>query len=508
MAGIDDYTVLMLHCDGSAAATDFPDSSYAGGHTITANGTAQVDTGTVKFGTGSALLQAAGSAYLSAADSDDWDFEDGDFTVDFQLNLLNLLATRTLIGQWEGGGSPTTRAWHIDWLSTNTLRFGYSADGVNEVTVDRSWTPTAGTYAHVEIGRASGQLYVFIDGVQQGAVASVTSTFNPSPRVLSIGALNGGAQFMNGYMDEIRISKGICRHTANFTPPTAAYTYAGPPVIWEFNESLDEWTDATGTGGFFDSAPATETIVTSPSRTGYSMKATVDSSVPDANVAVRAFAPWVFTRTFQELYFGAWYYFPEQFTLTGNPATGGFWNIQQIKGVDSTHNDPIFSIILADDGDGGLYPRMHWGNNSLAGPHSGDPVSLKIYEPNVQTSIELNTWTFIEMYLLQSNTYTGAFKWWQNGVEQYSLTNVVTAYVNAAENSWGCDNQWSANNYNDGTSPAPCSIYIANASMSTEYIEYVPSASTSFRAATRNTVSLTSATRNSLVLTAATRRSI
>jgi hypothetical protein len=37
-----------------------------------------------------------------------------------------------------------------------------------------------------------------------------------------MGADAGGATYI-GYIDEFRITKGIARYTANFTPPTAAF---------------------------------------------------------------------------------------------------------------------------------------------------------------------------------------------------------------------------------------------------------------------------------------------
>ena len=64
---------------------------------------------------------------------------------------------------------------------------------------------------------------VFVNGVQQGSTATV-STDITSTYGVSVGATNGTPQYqLNGYIQDLRVTKGYARYTSNFTPPTAAF---------------------------------------------------------------------------------------------------------------------------------------------------------------------------------------------------------------------------------------------------------------------------------------------
>jgi len=209
--GFDSYTKLLLHCDGYDASTSFLDAT--GRHTITAVGNAQLDTAQKKFGSASCLFDGTGDE-LELATSDDWDFGSGDFTIDLWVRW-NSLATTKLYRDNDGSGNVNLT---FGWQTDNKFRISYSTDGTNEVTNYVNWTASTNTWYHIAFIRNGVDFKIYVDGVCQGTLNWTGIDLWDTSTAIKIG------QNMNGWIDEFRISKGIARWTANFTPPTSAYT--------------------------------------------------------------------------------------------------------------------------------------------------------------------------------------------------------------------------------------------------------------------------------------------
>lgn len=210
-------TKLLLHFNGADGSTTFTDNSSAT-KTVTANGNAKISTAQSKFG-GSSGYFDGNMDFLYAADSVDWDFGVYDFSVETWCLFLSHTTTQTLVGNYQTENG--TIGWVLQYRSdTAGLLFGYGDVGLIHVP----WTPVDGTWYHIAAAREGNALRVFVNGALLKTVTNSTD-ISGSTAPLRIGCLyyTSNIQFFNGHLDDLRITKGVARYTASFTPPTAPH---------------------------------------------------------------------------------------------------------------------------------------------------------------------------------------------------------------------------------------------------------------------------------------------
>jgi hypothetical protein len=215
-SGNDSYAKLLLHMDGTDGSSTFPDDSSSG-HSVTMFGNAQVSTSQKKYGTGSGYFDGNGD-YLSIPDSTDWDFGNGDFTIDFWISLSSLADTnnKAIISMQE---DRMALGWAIE-IDVDILAFliGSNQYRSNKALIINSWT-------HVAFVRSGNILKIFQNGIETYSTTIGTIAINGDDKSLVISNFRNTPynRCLNGYLDEVRISKGIARWTSNFTPPSAPY---------------------------------------------------------------------------------------------------------------------------------------------------------------------------------------------------------------------------------------------------------------------------------------------
>jgi len=199
---------LLLHMDGSNGSTTFTDSST---NALTMTSTAVVTTAQYKFGTGSADFQS-GSKVIETPASSLFNFP-GDFTVE-------------MWARW------STTAGAIFYRTLFTL--GNYTDGIlfrddqmyvnNNVVASNLGLDDDNNWHHYAVARSGSSLKAFKDGTAF-ATATTSATINSGSASMQLGRSQHatGSEYWIGQIDDLRITKGVARYTANFTPPTAAF---------------------------------------------------------------------------------------------------------------------------------------------------------------------------------------------------------------------------------------------------------------------------------------------
>ena len=246
----DTYTKLCSHFDGADAATAYTDP-VAGAYTFV--GTAQLDTAQKVFGTASLLLDGD-SDYVTLLDSADWNFGTGNFTIDFRTRFASLPNVHMCFASQYVDATHYWYLWKYRTSEGNKLDLTF-IDGTSKGSyqMTNAWAGCAiDTNYHIEVCRNGTTCLMFIDGVSQTLTETVAFGTNDVGDLASVLTMGRDARtttyYVNGWIDEYRISKGIARHTANFTAPTIAYSKVLP--AWKAGTAVVNY-GASGEGGIY-----------------------------------------------------------------------------------------------------------------------------------------------------------------------------------------------------------------------------------------------------------------
>lgn len=215
---IDEYRISK----GIARWTsNFTPNAYPYGQVVTS-------TTQKKFGTASAWFDGSG-AVLTLADSADWDLGNT-WTIDGWFRFSNV-GDHAFASQ-----SDATESWNITRTSGGNISLDFVTGSANALIWNAAFVPTVDTWYHIAIvridnGNAATSWRCFINGVSQTLTKTNGNWNDATPTVAGVLKVGNYATgyYMNGYIDELRVSKGVARWTSDFTVPSSAYA---PGLVW------------------------------------------------------------------------------------------------------------------------------------------------------------------------------------------------------------------------------------------------------------------------------------
>jgi hypothetical protein len=179
-------------------------------------GDAKIRTDIKKYGTGSMYFDGTGDYLVLTGNVDNFVFGVGDFTIEFWL-YLNANQTSIVYDQRASGAQGLYPELYIN---TNSIRFyTNSADRIVGATLNNQ------QWYHIALARSGTATKLFVNGTQSGSTYTDSNNYiNGTNRpVIGASASSLGSDPFNGYIDDLRITKGVARYTTNFNAPTSTF---------------------------------------------------------------------------------------------------------------------------------------------------------------------------------------------------------------------------------------------------------------------------------------------
>ena len=161
---------------------------------------------------------------LQVPDSTDWDFGTSNFTIDFWVYHDQAVSVynEDLIMYFNG---TSKFSWFIRRNTVGNLELFLSSNGTSwDFNQSTSEIITSDVWHHIAIIRDDNIIKPFIDGILATfSSTSYTNSLSTAADLLRIADSGPSTDCFEGYMSDIRISKGIARWTSDFAAPPVPY---------------------------------------------------------------------------------------------------------------------------------------------------------------------------------------------------------------------------------------------------------------------------------------------
>jgi hypothetical protein len=180
-------------------------------------GAAQLSTSVKKYGSASMYFDGTSSSLSVFSNLQNLQFGIGDFTVECWVNKSanGVNSYDSVMGL--GSTVNATQGWYLEVSTARGIFFI-----INNVSVSYGTWVNDGFWHHIAVTRSNGTVYIFKDGVllTSGALSTAVPTTATAARIGNY--YNGSTNFyFSGYIDDLRVTKGVARYTTSFTPPTS-----------------------------------------------------------------------------------------------------------------------------------------------------------------------------------------------------------------------------------------------------------------------------------------------
>jgi hypothetical protein len=191
---------------------------YTSKNNLETVGNVQLSTSVKKFGNTSLFFDGSGD-YLVIPNSQNFVFGSGDWTIELWVRP-GATGRQGFAALQNSAG--TNVPWELGINNGNTFRvLVQTASG--QAIVDGSTSVSTNTWYHVAAVRNGSTVTLYVNGISEGTPANIsTNSLVSETSPVYVGTYNYGF-VLTGYIDDLRITKGVARYTSNFTAPTSAF---------------------------------------------------------------------------------------------------------------------------------------------------------------------------------------------------------------------------------------------------------------------------------------------
>lgn len=207
-------TTLLTNMTGAAIY----DSSTA--NVFETVGDAKLSTTTVKYGNTSLYFDGTGDYVKTYATENLRVWWNNSFTLEYWV-YVNSFTDSQNASLAVGNMDPitSTNYWSFGPIAAGAVRMYYWNGSAQNLTA--STTLSTGQWYHLALVNNAGTISIYVNGTSSATGTVVGTPQSSASYPITIGQANNVG--FNGYISDLRITKGLARYTAAFTPPSGAF---------------------------------------------------------------------------------------------------------------------------------------------------------------------------------------------------------------------------------------------------------------------------------------------
>jgi hypothetical protein len=397
-----------------------------GNNPIETVGNVQVSTAVKKFGESSMFFDGSGDYLVIPTTNAPCQFGTADFTIEAWIYSTSIANQQMILSN--------------RIAATGTANFGLqiyqSKVRMGNQNVDYlvgAITLSSNTWYHVAVSRISGTFRLFINGVLDVANTSAQTMSSNSITVCGGDGTYAPTQYpFIGYIQDLRVSKGVGRYSGAFTPPAAAFAYN------QYDIGNQQWTptNISVTAGvnqdnLVDSPSdyGTDTGLGGQVRGNYATMSPIDTvggtfANGNLDVGVTAAAGRYIRATIAPPS-GKWYWEATVLSTTGVPSVGVVATTALPSGGVPVIGVTYSSNAIVTKDSTNLGTQTAWSVNDVIGiAYDADNLTIALYRNNaIQTTVNLTTgYIYAPLFMSYANVTATSAVAFNFGQRAFSYT--------------------------------------------------------------------------------------